>query len=241
MARWNRSDAKSDIAKTPAKQGRLAQMRAVFVMTRQTDPAVVWWMAATVVGTLVLAFLIGLAIRHSIYVTVLGVPLGIMLSLLVMARRAERAAYARYAGEPGASAMALQNLRRGWIVEQEPVAVDPRTKDVVFRAVGRPGIVLVAEGPSQRATKLAEGERKRINRVLGSNVPVTVILAGEGEGQVPLRKISGKVMRLKPAITKQEVHEVSRRLRALGGVRPPIPKGVDPTRVRPDRRAARGR
>jgi hypothetical protein len=127
------------------------------------------------------------------------------------------------------------------VVEEQPVAVDPRTQDVVFRAVGRPGIVLVAEGPSQRAGKLAEVERKRLNRVLGTNVPVTVILAGDGEGQVPLRKISGQVMRLKPAITKQEVSEVSKRLRALGGVRPPIPKGVDPTRVRPDRRAARGR
>jgi hypothetical protein len=241
MARWNRSDAKSDIAKTPAKQGRLAQLRAVFVMTRQTDPAVVWWMLATAVGTLVVAFGIGFAIGHPVYVTVLGIPLGFMLALLVMARRAERAAYARFAGQPGASAMALQNLRKGWMVEEQPVAVDPRTQDVVFRAVGRPGIVLVAEGPSQRAGKLADGERKRLTRVLGTNVPVTVILAGDGEGQIPLRKISGHVMRLKPAITKQEVSEVSKRLRALGGVRPPIPKGVDPTRVRPDRRAARGR
>ena len=241
MARWNRSEAKSDIAKTPAKQGRWAQLRAVFVMTRQTDPAVVWWMLATAFGTIAVAFVIGFVIGHPIYVTVLGIPLGFMLALLVMARRAERAAYARFAGQPGASAMALQNLRRGWVVEEQPVAVDPRTQDVVFRAVGRPGIVLVAEGPSQRAGKLAEVERKRLNRVLGTNVPVTVILAGDGEGQVPLRKISGQVMRLKPAITKQEVSEVSKRLRALGGVRPPIPKGVDPTRVRPDRRAARGR
>jgi hypothetical protein len=241
MARWNRSDAKSDLPKTPAKQGRWAQLRAVFVMTRQTDPAVAWWMLATLLGTIVLAFVIGFVIGHPIYVTVLGIPLGFMLALLVMARRAERAAYARFAGQPGASAMALQNLRRGWVVEEQPVAVDPRTQDVVFRAVGRPGIVLVAEGPSQRAGKLAEVERKRLVRVLGANVPVTVILAGDGEGQVPLRKISGRVMRLKPAITKQEVSEVSKRLRALGGVRPPIPKGIDPTRVRPDRRAARGR
>ena len=237
----NRSDARPDPATPPAKQGRVAQLRAVFVMTRETDPAVVWWMAATVVATLIVAFLIGLAIGHSIYVTILGIPLGIMLALLVMARRAERAAYARFAGQPGASAMALQNLRRGWSVEETPVAVDPRTQDVVFRAVGRPGIVLVAEGPAIRAGKLAEVERKRMARVLGPNVPVTVILAGDGEGQVPLRKVSGKIMRLKPAITKQEVSEVSKRLRALGGVRPPIPKGIDPTRVRPDRRAARGR
>ena len=48
-------------------------------------------------------------------------------------------------------------------------------------------------------------------------------------------------MRMKPNITKDEVSEVAKRLRALGGVRPPIPKGIDPTRARPDRRATRGR
>jgi len=137
--------------------------------------------------------------------------------------------------------MAFQNLRRGWSVEQEPVAVDPRTRDVVFRTVGRPGVVLVAEGPAARATKLAETERKRVARVLGQNVPVTVLLCGDGEGQIPLRKLSGHMMRMRPAITKTEVSEVAKRLRALGGARPPIPKGIDPNRVRPDRRATRGR
>lgn len=235
------SAAKATDPKTPKKQGRIAQMRAVFTMTRQIDPAVVWWMLLAFVATLAVAFGLGLLIGHPIYVLVLGLPLAVMIALVVMARRAERAAYARFAGQPGASSMALQNLRRGWSVEQEPVAVDPRTQDVVFRAVGRPGVVLVTEGPPNRATKLAENERKRIQRVLGANVPVTILQCGEDEGQVPLRKLSGRIMRLKPTLTKTEVGEVAKRLRALGGVRPPIPKGIDPTRVRPDRRATRGR
>ena len=72
-------------------------------------------------------------------------------------------------------------------------------------------------------------------------MPVTILLCGDGEDQIPLRKLSGKIMRLKPTLTKTEVGEVAKRLRALGGVRPPIPKGVDPIRVRPDRRATKGR
>jgi Domain of unknown function (DUF4191) len=240
MAR-TKTGSESESAKQPAKQGRLAQLRSVFVMTRQADPAVVWWMLLTLVGTVAIAFGIGLAIGHPVYVMVLGIPLGVMLALIVMARRAERAAYARFAGQPGASAMALQNLRKGWSVEESPVAVDPKTQDVVFRAVGRPGVVLVAEGPSGRAAKLADGERKRVARVLGAGVPVHVLLCGDGEGQIPLRKLSANILRLKPSLTKDQVSEVSKRLRALGGVRPPIPKGIDPTRVRPDRRATRGR
>ncbi|MDQ1286927.1 MAG: hypothetical protein QG622_492 [Actinomycetota bacterium] len=235
------SKASKKTSKAPKKQGRIAQLRAVFTMTRQADPAVVWWMLLGFFVTLGVFFGVGVLVGHPIYVSVLGSTVAFMVALVIMARRAERAAYARFAGQPGASAMGLQNLRRGWSVEQEPVAVDPRTQDVVFRAVGRPGVVLVAEGAPGRANRLADNERKRIARVLGANVPVTILLCGEGEDQIPLRKLSGKIMRLKPTLTKTEVGEVAKRLRALGGVRPPIPKGVDPTRVRPDRRATKGR
>jgi len=163
------------------------------------------------------------------------------VALVVMARRAERAAFAQIAGQPGAAGAALQNLRRGWAVEQEPVAADPRTRDLVFRAVGRPGVVLLTEGPLPRVTKLADGERKRIQRVLGAGVPVTVLHAGDGADQIPLIKVSRTIGKMRPALSKEQVIEVSKRLRALGGVRMPVPKGVDPMRARPDRKASRGR
>ena len=142
MAR-SKADSASDSVKSgkPGKPGRFARIRQiwqVFTMTRQADPAVVWWMLLAFVGTMAIGFLIGLAIGHPIYLMILFIPLGFLLALILMARRAERAAYARFEGQPGASAMAFQNLRRGWNVEQEPVAVDPRTRDVVFRAVGGP-------------------------------------------------------------------------------------------------------
>jgi hypothetical protein len=91
-----------------------------------------------------------------------------------------------------------------------------------------------------RANRLAETERKRLTRIF-PEVPVTIVNAGDGEGQVPLRKLSRQLMRKKPVLTKSEVMEVSKRLRALGAARLPIPKGVDPTRMRPDRKATRGR
>ncbi len=79
-----------------------------------------------------------------------------MVALLIMARRAERAAFAQLAGQPGSTGAALKNLRKSWIVEEAPVAVDPRTQDLVFRAIGRPGVVLVTEGPLPRVKKLAD-------------------------------------------------------------------------------------
>jgi hypothetical protein len=134
----------------------------------------------------------------------------------------------------------MKGLRRGWNVEEQPVAVDPRTQDLVFRAIGRPGIVLVTEGPLPRVNRLVDVERKRLNRVL-PDVPVIIVNAGPDDGQVALRSLSRTIMRKRPVLTKGEVSDVAKRLKALGPARLPIPKGVDPSRMRPDRRAGKGR
>lgn len=239
--------AGKDGTEAPGKQGPLArlrttfgQMATVYRMTRKGDPAAVWVMLAGGLAVLGAMVGIGYLVGHPVYFLVLGVPLGVMSALVIMARRAEKVAYSHIQGQAGASLAALRNLRRGWNVEQYPIAVDPRTQDVVFRAVGRPGIVLITEGPMARVTKLADQERKKHARVL-PNVPITVIHTGEGDGMVELRRLSPTVMKLKPALSKDEVSKVSQRLRALGGAKPAIPKGVDPLRARPDRKASRGR
>src|SRR3954465_14922562 len=182
--------SRSEKQAAPAKKpGRLSTLRQIFTITRESDPLLPLWMLLAFAGTVLLAFLLGLALGHPIYLAVLGVPLGVLLALILMSRRAERFAYARASGQTGVTGQVMKNIRRGWYVEEEPVAIDPRTRDLVFRAVGRPGVALIAEGPVGRATRLAEGERKRVTRVLGTGVPVHVVLAGDEEGQVPIRKI----------------------------------------------------
>ncbi len=85
---------------TPAKQGRIAQLKAVFQMTRQADPAVQWWMLLAFAGPVVVGVLIGLAVGHPYYVLVLTVPLGLLGATFILARRAERAAYPRSPASP---------------------------------------------------------------------------------------------------------------------------------------------
>ena len=46
--------------------------------------------------------------------------------------------------------------------------------------------------------------------------------------------------KMKNELTKTEVSTVSKRISSLGN-RLPIPKGIDPYKARPDRKAARGR
>ena len=216
------------------------QIWQAYQMTRKNDPAVTWVVIGVFFGIIALGVLVGLLISSVLYMTLLSVPFAVIGGMFVLARRAEKAAYANIEGQPGASRAALGTIRRGWTFTQEPVAVDPRTQDLVFRGVGRPGVVLVGEGPAPRIAKLLEAERKRTARVI-SGAPITLLQVGDGEGQVALRKLPRAVQKLRPKLTKQEVAEVNKRLTALGGVRLPVPKGVDPMRARPDRKGMRGR
>lgn len=231
---------------TPEKQGRVAQMRQVFTASRRLDPLIGWYMLLAAVATLAVVISIGALLGHWLYATVFAVPLALIAALLVMSRRAERAAYGSIEGQPGATGAALGGLRRGWYYSQEPVAADAQragdmsTASMVFRAVGRPGVVLLAEGPEARARKLLESERKKVLRV-APGVPVTTLLVGEGDNYVPVRKVANKLTRMKPVLTKEELSVVNKRLKSLGGIRLGVPAGMDPTKARVDRRAMRGR
>ncbi|SEE01413.1 DUF4191 domain-containing protein [Ruania alba] len=238
MAKNTSPDA--DATKKPKKKRWYHQIWEVFQMVRKAQPSIVAWLLLVFVGVVAVGVVLGLLFDQVLYFTFLAVPFAALAAMFLLARRAETVAYQRIEGEPGAVSAALGTIRRGWNIQDEPVAVDPRTQDMVFRAVGRPGVVLISEGPPHRVPKLLEGERKRVARVI-PNVPVIVLQCGNGEGQVKLTKIANAVKRQKNVLTRSEVAEVSKRLRALRSNAMPIPKGVDPRRARPDRKGMRGR
>lgn len=224
--------------KKPKKVRWYHQVFQAYQMTYQTDRKVPWILLAAFVGTLAVAVGLGLLWGQVIYLTIIGLPFAALAAMFILARRAEKAQYAQIDGQPGASRAALSTIRRGWSFDDEPVAVDPKTQDLVFRGLGRPGVLLVTEGPPHRVKRLIDAEQRKLSRVL-STVPVVVVQCGNGEGQVPLPKLSRHVQKLKPQLTKAEVGEVGKRLTALGKLKMPIPKGVDPNRARPDRKGAR--
>jgi hypothetical protein len=243
MARNKDGDTSAPKEKKP---GRIAQLKQVYTVSKQADPNIGRWMLLTFLGIVAVFLVIGLVIDSPIFLGITGVLFGILGATLVMSRRAERAAYRSIEGQAGAAGAALTSIRRGWYTDREPVAADvARAGDVssaamVYRALGRPGVVLVGEGPLARVQKLLLKEQKRVERV-APGVPVTTMLVGNDDGQVPLNKVASRVQRLKPQITKDEMALVNKRLKSLGGLRAPLPKGVDPTRARMDRRALRGK
>jgi len=232
-------DAKKN-KKTDKGPGRMSQVKQVFDMTRKAEPRLPWVMLGIVLVLAAIGVGVGWPLGNPITVGILGLVIGVFVALLYMNRRAEKAAFSQIAGRPGAAGAALSTLGRGWVVKEEPIAVSPRTQDLVFLAIGRPGVVLVAEGPTGRVRSLADGARRDITRAV-KNVPVTVLNVGGYEDQVSLEKAKGTIKALPKAISREEVTAVDRRLSTLRLSQPPIPKGIDPQRMRPNRKAMRGR
>lgn len=243
MARKTNDSPAAD-AKKPKQPGRFKQMLQVFDMTRKVDRTLVPYMVLALVASLVVAILLSWLILNSPWYGIfLGLAFGLLAAMFILARKAEAAAFNRIRGQQGAALAALQSIRRGWNVEDEPVQLDPRTQTMIFRASGRAGIALIAENGSNVSLKLLEKERRSVRRVLNhENVPVHQIIVGDEEGEVPLHKLPSYMTRMKKVLTRDESAEVSRRLAALKrSLRQSVPKGVDPMRARPNHKALRGR
>jgi len=226
--------------KAPKEPGRLKQMYQVFNMTRRYDKLAIWFLLLAfllpVLAGLLLAFLLsgGQVLGFVLYI-VAGVLGGVLAFLIVLGRRAERAAYSQIAGQPGAVGAVLKSsLRRGWTASEMPVAVSPKTQDAVYRAVGRGGVALIGEGPRSRTQSMLESERKNIVRIL-PNVPVTFLYVGPDAESTPLYKLPVKLRSIKSALRKPEILAVSNRLNSLGRNGLPIPKGMDPMKARAPR------
>jgi hypothetical protein len=215
---------------TPKKQGRVAQIRSAYTMTRKVDPLVGWVTAAAGFLTLAVAVAIGFLIGHPVYLGVVGLMLAVLAATIVFGRRAEKAAFSQVEGQPGAAAAALNMLRKGWSVT--PAVAVTRNQDIVHRAVGRAGVVLVGEGSSPtRVSSLLATEKKKVARFV-PDVPIYDVQAGNEAGQVPLRKLNNHLMKLPRNLKPHQVTEVNQRLKALGTMNLPIPKGPMPRNAR---------
>ena len=144
------------------------------------------------------------------------IPLGVLVALggamVLFGRFAQSAQYSAVEGQPGAAAAILQSMRGNWTVT--PAVSANRNMDVVHRAVGRPGVVLVGEGAPTRLGSLLAAEKKRISRV-SYDTPIYDIQVGNEEGQVSIRKLQRKIMRLPRNLKPPEVSELNYRLKAL--------------------------
>lgn len=222
------------------KQGGIRRLISAYKMTREHDKAVGWVCLAWFLGVGLAAGALFWWLLHPLAGIIVGIPSGILAWLVVFGRRAERAAYRQVEGQPGAAAAALGLLRRGWQVQ--PAVAITKNQDLIHRVIGRPGIVLVGEGNAGRVRNLLGVEKKRHARVVGE-VPIYDIVVGDGQGEVPVRKLAKHIMKLPKNIPPAEVTDAVQRLKALDAVRPqlPMPKGPMPTSMKQARQSMKGR
>ena len=105
----------------------------------------------------------------------------------------------------------------------------------------RGGVVLIGEGNPSRVRALIGGERKRLSKVIGS-ADLRDFQIGNGDGEVPIRKLRSTLMKLPRTLTAKDVNALDKRLKALSA-RPQLPKGAIPKSMRPAKgafRASRG-
>src|SRR6478752_728565 len=223
--------ARSDSAADAANPGRLKQIALTFKMTRKADKTIGLVLAGVFLLTFGVFLAIGFLLGHPVYLGILGFLLAFLATAIVFGRRAERAAFGQMEGQPGAAAAVLDNIGRGWTTT--PAVAMNRSQDVVHRAVGKAGIVLVAEGNPNRVKSLLAAEKKKMARIV-SDVPVHDILVGTGENTVELKKVRTKMLKLPRVLTGPQVTATNDRLRAMGDLMSnmPLPKGPMPKGMR---------
>ncbi|MWA01165.1 DUF4191 family protein [Actinomadura sp. LD22] len=220
------------MSKTPAdgsqeRPGRLKQIRMVAQVLRQADPKALPIVAASALGTLIVVIVIGLVIGWLWFFVPLGILAGAAVGMIVFGQLAQRAQYKVIAGQPGAAAAVLKNMRGDWTVTE--AVSGNRNLDMVHRVVGRPGVILVSEGPRNRVGQLLGAEKKRISRA-AQQVPIYDVQVGDDDEQIDVGKLQRHLMKLPRNLTKAQVAELNDRLQALPRSmqmpKGPIPKGA---------------
>ncbi len=227
----------------PADMGRIRQIIRAYQVTHQYDKALPYLLLACFLGPIALGLVLGFTIGYKFNFIFGGVGVGLLLTMIVLGRRAKRATYKRYAGQAGSAEVALQMLPKQWV--STPGIAANRSRDLVHRTVGPGGLVLIGEGEPGRVRQLLASEARKHERV-AYGITVTTLIMGEKEGQVPLTKLTDHIRKLPKVLQPIQVTDLRQRLRALDAVRPPVgvPKGPIPTsarQVRGTKHALRGR
>lgn len=227
------------MAKKNKEPGRVAQLLKIYKMTIAADKTALWWAllavaAGALVGT-VLGATVGQGTTSGFVVWIVtGALIGILSGLIVMSRKAEQVAYSQIEGQPGAVSAVLRSaLKRGWRGSEVPIAVN-RNQDAVYRAIGPAGVVLIGEGVRTRVQPMLEDERRKVQRAIPGVDVKFVWVTQDAEG-TRLMKLATTLLKMKRVLNRNEVAAIDKRLSALV-TSMPIPKGIDPKRMRPSRR-----
>ncbi|GAC69495.1 DUF4191 domain-containing protein [Gordonia soli] len=234
--------AEAKAARRKASKERRSQLWQAFQMQRKEDKRLIPYMVGLFALIVAVFVVIGLLIGSVWLLLPLGIVLGLLAAFILFGRRVQKSVYTKADGQPGAAGWALGNMRGQWRVAQ---AVSGTAHlDAIHRVIGKPGVILVAEGAPTRVRSLLAQEKKKVARVVG-DTPIYEIQVGNEDGQIPLSKLERHLNKLPRNIDGKRMDALEGRLSALGGRAPGpgMPKGPLPSnaKMRSMQRAARRR
>jgi hypothetical protein len=210
------------------KTPRFQTFRDAYKVTKSVKPWIGIALILIFVVVLVVGISLGIIFGHPIYGGFVTIPLAALAAMFFFTRIAGSAAYSSIEGQIGAGASVLMAIRKGWTTT--PAVAVNRQQDMVHRSVGRAGIVLTGEGGFAVRQMIAD-EKKKSER-FAPGVPIIEVFVGDGDGQVPIRKLQKHVTKLPKKLSAHQMREVRARLKAVGGMSLPIPKGPMPKGVK---------
>ena len=216
----------------PKKQSQLAVVKDAYKLVKKDSPLAVVWCLVIFVLVLTFGVIIGNNLGHPIYAGFITLPVAFLAAFFLFTRYANTAAFASIQGQLGAGASVLMSIKRGFVTT--PAVNVNRDQDMVHRVSGKAGIILVGEG-GFGVKSLMQDEKRKMERFL-SGVPVTEVMVGESSGQVSIKKLHKHLKKLPKKLNTAQLREVRARLRSVGGLNLPMPKGPMPTNVRMPRR-----
>ena len=221
---FKRNKNKEAKIKTP----RFKTIRDAYSVTKSVKPWIGLVLIATFLVVLAIGITLGFVFDHPVYGGFVTIPVAVLAAMFLFTRVAGSAACANIEGQIGAGASVLMAIRKGWTTT--PAVAVNRQQDMVHRSVGRAGIVLTGEG-GFAVRQMIQDEKKKAER-FAPGVPITEVIVGDGDGQISIRKLQKHVTKLPKKLSAHQMREVRARLKAVGGLSMPIPKGPMPKGIK---------
>lgn len=210
------------------KKVRFKTIRDAYALAKQQYSFVLLRCLAVFAPLWAVGILLGALFGRPGYAAFITFPVALLGAFFYFTRLASSAAYASIEGQPGAGASVLMSIRKGWTVT--PAVSVNKAQDMVHRAVGKAGVVLVAEGGFGVKTLLND-EKKKMER-FAPGVPVYELIVGTNEGEVSVRKLQKRMKKFPKKLSTVQLRELRARLKAVGGMNIALPKGPMPKNMR---------
>jgi len=218
--------------------GRIRQIFDVLILVIKRDRLALVWLILGTLGPIAAGIVFAIMATGgepiSFVVSIIfGVLAGVLGFLIVLGQLTQRLMYTNLQGQPGAvSALIKNQLRRSWRGNDTPIRMN-KNQDIVYRVVGKPGVVIVSEGIRSRVAPLVEDARREVQRIV-PGVPVNLLHVGS-DG-LTLKEFFPALYKIKGRVRPAEIVVVSNRLNSIAKTPASMmPKGIDPTKMRAPR------